>query len=55
MNPQILLLILEILSVAALLTGVALMHVPAAFVLGGILGVLGCEMHARSTVGQPDK
>ncbi|MCP3820074.1 hypothetical protein NLX86_18835 [Streptomyces sp. A3M-1-3] len=37
------LLVLEVLFTAALLAGVALVHVPAALVLGGVLGVVACE------------
>ncbi|MEU6294831.1 hypothetical protein [Streptomyces erythrochromogenes] len=44
-----LVLVLEVLCTAALLVGVALMSVPAALVLGGVLGVLACE---RATAGR---
>ncbi len=37
------LLVLEVLFVLVLLAGLALWSVPASLVLGGLLGVLGCE------------
>ncbi|MEU1478893.1 hypothetical protein [Streptomyces sp. NPDC005760] len=37
------LLVLEVVFVLVLLAGLALWSVPGALVLGGVLGVLGCE------------
>lgn len=36
-------LVLEVLFTAALVAGVALMHVPTALMVGGGLGVVACE------------
>ncbi|WP_158718438.1 MULTISPECIES: hypothetical protein [Streptomyces] len=43
-----LVLVLELVCTAALLLGVALMSVPAALVLGGVLGVVACERATAS-------
>lgn len=41
--PYWLLLVVELLSVAVLAAGVAMIYVPAALVLVGVLGILACE------------
>lgn len=49
--PAALLLILEVLFVAALLAGVSMLSIPAGFILCGILGIVACERAA--TRGEP--
>lgn len=39
----LLVLVAELLFVAVLLVGVAMLSVPTAMILGGLLGVLACE------------
>ncbi|MFD7093388.1 hypothetical protein [Streptomyces xanthophaeus] len=48
------LLACELLCTAVLLLGVALVNVPAALVLGGVLGVVACERASarRETGGE---
>ncbi|MFC9700921.1 hypothetical protein ACFTWD_09545 [Streptomyces sp. NPDC056943] len=47
------LLVLEVVFVLVVMTGLALWSVPAALVVGGVLGVLACEraMAERRTAG----
>lgn len=44
--PSWLILLLEIVFVGLIVAGVALVYVPAAFVLAGVAGVLACERGA---------
>ena len=46
--PVWLLIVVELLFVVAFVAGVALIYVPAAFIVGGVLGVLACEWLGRT-------
>lgn len=50
-----LLLLAEVLCVLAVAVGVGLIYVPAGIIVGGLLGVLACEVAAarRARAGQP--
>ena len=41
--PKWLLFTLEAAFLAALLLGVAMIYIPAAFIMAGVLGILACE------------
>lgn len=44
--PQWLLMVIELVFLAGFLIGVALVYVPAAIMLGGLIGVYACERWA---------
>lgn len=48
------LLLLEVLFVAVLLAGVGLVHVPAALILGGFVGVVACERASARRADAPE-
>ena len=49
--PSWLLLLIELLCVASVVAGVAMIYVPAAFIVGGVLICVACE---RADMPRPD-
>lgn len=48
----VLLLLVELLFVASIVAGVALIYVPAAFIVAGVLGVVAVEWNTRDRGGE---
>lgn len=48
-------ILLELACIAAIVAGVALIYVPAGFIVGGVLGVAAMQAYARSQAASPEE